>query len=183
MAKIKDEGGLLKGLIIGIIFGFLLQKGGVSKYDVLMGQLRLIDFTVIKIIVTAIVVTMLGISFLYPSGKIEIKTKAGSIKNATIGGLLFGIGFGILGYCPGTIAAAIGNGYIDALTGGLIGILLGTIIFARLYSKLKERGILTTDKFSEFSFFHIMKGNPFKYTIPLSILFIIIMYFIEINGL
>lgn len=183
MSKIKNTGRLLEGLIIGIIFGFLLQKGGVSKYDVIVGQLRLTDFTVIKIILTAVIVTMLGISLLYPKGKIEIKTKPGSIKNATIGGLLFGIGFGILGYCPGTIAGAIGNGYIDAMTGGLIGILLGTIIFAMLYSKLKDKEILTTDKFSEFSLFHSFKGNPFKYTIPISIFLILIMYLIEIRGL
>ena len=181
MTEIKKNDSLLKGLIIGIIFGFLLQKGGVSKYDVIMGQLRLTDFTVIKIILTAIVVTMLGISFLYPKGKNEVKTKAGSIKNASIGGLIFGIGFGILGYCPGTIAAAIGNGYIDAMTGGLIGIILGTMIFANLYSKLKDKNILTTDKFSEFSLFHSFKGNPFKYTIPISILLILVLYLIEIK--
>ena len=60
MTKSKNK--LLQGLIIGIIFGFLLQKGGVSKYDIIMGQLRLTDFTVVKIILTAIVVTMLGIT-------------------------------------------------------------------------------------------------------------------------
>lgn len=183
MSKTKNTVRLLEGLIIGIIFGFLLQKGGVSKYDVIMGQLRLTDFTVVKIILTAIVVTILGISFLYPRGKINIEAKPGSIKNAIIGGLIFGLGFGILGYCPGTIAAAIGNGYIDAMTGGLIGILLGTIIFALLYSKLKDKKILTTDKFSEFSLFHSFKGNPFKYTIPISILLILIMYLLEIRGL
>lgn len=178
MSKVKNKG-LLKGLVIGIVFGFLLQKGGVSKYDVIVGQLRLIDFTVVKIILTAIVVTMLGISFLYPKGKIEVKTKAGSIKNSIIGGLIFGLGFGILGYCPGTISAAIGNGAVDAMTGGLIGILLGTIIFAKLYSSLKAKNILTQDKFSEFSLFHSFKGSPFKYTIPISLVLILIMYVIE----
>ena len=181
MTKSKNK--LLQGLIIGIIFGFLLQKGGVSKYDIIMGQLRLTDFTVVKIILTAIVVTMLGISFFYPKGIIEVKTKGGSIKNAIIGGLLFGLGFGILGYCPGTIAGAIGNGYIDAITGGLIGIILGTIIFALLFTKLKDKKILTTDKFSEFSLFHKFKVNPFLYTIPFSMLLILIMYLIEINNL
>ena len=183
MSKAKSKGRLLQGLIIGILFGFLLQKGGVSKYDIIMGQLRLKDFTVLKIILTAIIVTMLGISFFYPKGLIKIKSKAGSIKNAIIGGLIFGLGFGILGYCPGTIAGAIGNGYIDAMTGGLIGIILGTIIFAMLYSSLKDKKILTTDKFSEYSLFHSFKGNPLKYTIPISIFLVFIMYLIEIKGL
>lgn len=183
MTKSKNNNRLLQGLIVGIIFGFLLQKGGVSKYNIIMGQLRLTDFTVLKIIVTAIVVTVLGISFLYPKGKVEIKTKSGSIKNASIGGLIFGIGFGILGYCPGTIAGAIGNGYIDAMTGGLLGITLGTMIFASFYSKLVEKNILTKDKFSELSLFHKFKKNPFIYTVPISLILILIMYFIEINGL
>lgn len=183
MSKTKNARRLLEGMLVGIIFGFLLQKGGVSKYDVIMGQLRLTDFTVVKIILTAIIVTMLGISLFYPKGIIKVKTKPGSIKNAVIGGLIFGIGFGILGYCPGTIAGAIGNGYIDAMTGGLIGILLGTIIFAMLYDKLKEKKILTQDKFSEFSLFHSMKGHPLLYTIPISIFLALVMYLIEMNGL
>lgn len=183
MTKTKNNIRLLQGLIVGIIFGFLLQKGGVSKYNIIMGQLRLTNFTVLKIIVTAIVVTVLGISFLYPKGKVEVKTKPGSIKNASIGGLIFGIGFGILGYCPGTIAGAIGNGYIDAMTGGLLGIILGTMIFASFYNKLIEKNILTKDKFSEFSLFHKIRENPFVYTIPISLILILIMYFIEINGL
>ena len=183
MAKTKDTSLLIQGLIVGTIFGFLLQKGGVSKYDVIVGQLRLTDFTVVKIILTAIVVTMIGISFFYPKGLIEVKTKSGSIKNAIIGGLLFGVGFGILGYCPGTIAAAIGNGYIDAMTGGLIGIVLGTIIFAMFHSTLKEKGILTKDRFSEYSLFHSFKGNPFKYTIPISLFLILVMYLIEMGNL
>lgn len=179
MTKNNSKGRLLQGLLIGILFGFLLQKGGVTKYDVIMGQLRLTDFTVIKIILTAIVVTMLGISIFYPKGQIKVETKAGSIKNAAIGGLMFGLGFGILGYCPGTIAGAIGNGYLDAMTGGLIGIILGTVVFAQLYSWLNDKRILTTDKFSEFSLFHKVKGSPFKYTIPFSMFLIFILYLIE----
>lgn len=183
MRKTNHKGRLLQGLIIGVIFGFLLQKGGVTKYDIIIGQLRLMDFTVVKIILTAIIVTMLGISFFYPKGLIEVKTKAGSIKNALIGGLLFGVGFGILGYCPGTIAGAIGNGYMDAMTGGLIGIVLGTVIFAMLYSGLKDKKILSTDHFSEYSLFHKFKGNPFKFTLPFSALLAFIMYWIEAGGL
>lgn len=173
---------LLQGLIIGILFGFFLQKGGVTKYDVIVGQLRLIDFTVIKIIFTAIVVSMLGISYFYPKGMVPVKTKAGSLKNAIIGGLLFGVGFGLLGYCPGTIAGAIGNGYVDAITGGLLGIVLGTMIYAMPYGKLKEKGVLTQDKYSEYSAFHNLKGSPFKITLPIAAVLLIVMYLIEIVG-
>ena len=174
--KIKK---LIEGLVIGILFGFLLQKGGVTKYDVIMGQLRFTDFTVLKIIFTAIIVTMLGVSYFYPKGMIPVKTKEGSIKNAIIGGFIFGIGFGLLGYCPGTIAGAIGDGAIDAIVGGFIGIVLGTVIYARMYKTLKDKSIITTDKYSAYSLFHKISGNPFKVTVPIGAALILVMVFIE----
>ena len=174
---------LIQGLVTGILFGFFLQKGGVTQYDVIMGQLRLTDFTVIKVILTSIVISMLGVSYFFPKGKVPVETKKGSVKNAIIGGLIFGIGFGLLGYCPGTIAGAIGNGYIDALTGGLIGIVLGTIIYAMMYKKLKDTGILTTDKYSEYSLFHKISGNPFKVTLPIGAAIVLVMVIMEIAGI
>lgn len=179
----KKSNKLMLGLVTGILFGFFLQKGGATDYEVLMGQLRLTDFTVLKIIFTSIVVSMLGISYFYPKKMISVETKDGSIKNAIIGGLFFGIGFGLLGYCPGTIAGAVGDGYIDALTGGLIGIVLGTVIFAMMYEKLKAIGVLTIDKYSEYSLFHKISGSPFKVTLPIGAAIIVMMYIIEKLGL
>jgi Na+/H+-dicarboxylate symporter len=114
------------GLIIGICFGFCLQKGGVTSYDTIIGQLLLTDFTVVKVMVTAIIVGMIGIHLMKSLGMIEFHTFKGSLGSSVIGGLIFGIGFGLLGYCPGTVAGAIGQGQIDALLGGAVGILIGT---------------------------------------------------------
>jgi uncharacterized protein len=171
------------GLLIGIVFGFLLQKGGATKYDVILAQLRLMDFTVLKIMLSAVIVTMLGISFLYPKGKIQLHPKPGSIKNSVVGGLLFGVGFAILGYCPGTIAGAVGNGYLDGLLGGMIGIILGSGIFASMYSTLKKRNFIEDDHFSEVSLFQKMKGTPFKYTIPFALVLTGFMVMLEWAGL
>jgi len=174
---------LIYGLIIGVLFGFLLQRGGVTKYDVIVGQLRLTDFTVIKIIFSAIIVTMVGIGFLYKKGLVEVKTKSGSLKNSILGGLLFGVGFGLLGYCPGTIAGAIGNGYIDAITGGFLGIVIGTGLYAFLYPSFKSKGIITNDKYSEYSLFNEYSGNIFKIIIPLSIVLVVVLIVVENLGL
>lgn len=179
----KKKRTLPQGLIIGLLFGFLLQKGGVTKYEVIIGQLLLIDFTVLKIILTAIIVSMLGISYLYPKHLVPVEAKPGSLRNAGIGGLLFGVGFGLLGYCPGTIAGAIGNGYLDAVTGGLIGIVLGTAIYAMMFKTLQDKGVLTQDRFSEYSLFHKMPGNPFKFTLPFAGFLILVMAVLEIAGL
>ena len=56
-----------------------------------------------------------------------------------IGGLIFGAGFALLGLCPGTVAGAAGTGALDALFGGILGMLVGSGFFADLYPKIKTR--------------------------------------------
>jgi len=174
---------LVLGLIFGIIFGFLLQKGGVSNYDIILAQLRLQDFRVLKIMLSAVIVTMIGISILRPSGLVKLHVKGGSIKNSIIGGLLFGIGFGTLGYCPGTIAAAVGSGNLDGLIGGMIGIIIGTGIFASIYSKLREKKLVTEDRFSKVSIFDKIEGNTLKFTVPFALILFVFMVILEVAGL
>lgn len=122
---------LAAGAAFGLIFGFLLQKGGVGKFNVLIGQLLLQDFTVAKIMLTAIVVGMVGITTLHRFGKVQLHLKPTRIGANIIGGLLFGAGFGLLGYCPGTAAAALGQGSWDALF-GMAGLVAGSWLFAEL---------------------------------------------------
>ena len=179
----KNNTQLIYGFITGIIFGFLLQKGGVTKYDIILAQLRLTDFTVLKIMLSSVIVTMTGISILYPGKKINIHPKAGSIKNSVIGGLIFGVGFAVLGYCPGTIAGAVGNGYLDGLIGGMAGIIIGSGIFASMYPVLVRKKIITEDKYSKFSYFDKIKGPYLFYTVPFSIMLAILMFVLEKQGL
>ncbi|PKO31267.1 MAG: YeeE/YedE family protein [Betaproteobacteria bacterium HGW-Betaproteobacteria-7] len=120
---------LVLGLAFGIVFGFLLQKGGVAKYEVLMGQFLLNDFTVIKVMLTAIVVGMLGIFSLRALGLVELHVKPARYAANIAGGLLFGVGLGVLGYCPGTGIVALGQGNYDAIA-GILGLLAGSYIYA-----------------------------------------------------
>lgn len=69
---------LILGLLFGIVFGFLLQKGGVTEYNILIGQLLLTDYTVIKIILTAIAVGMLGVHILVKFDLTQLHIKRGS---------------------------------------------------------------------------------------------------------
>jgi len=137
---------LILGLLIGIGFGFFLQKGGVTNYDTIIGQLLLTDFTVVKVMVSAMIVGMIGIHVMKSLNLIEFHTFKGSIGSSVIGGLLFGIGFGLLGYCPGTVAGAIGQGQMDALLGGAVGILIGTGLFAHFYPGINDK-ILSIGQF------------------------------------
>ncbi|MDP3430413.1 MAG: YeeE/YedE thiosulfate transporter family protein, partial [Desulfomicrobium sp.] len=122
---------LIVGAMFGLVFGFLLQKGGVGKYNVLIGQLLLQDWTVVKIMLTAIVVGMIGVFPLHHFAKVNLHIKPTRIGANIIGGLVFGAGFALVGYCPGTAAAALGQGSWDALF-GMAGLIAGSWLFAEL---------------------------------------------------
>lgn len=128
---------LIAGVIFGLAFGFLLQKGGVGKFNVLIGQLLLQDWTVAKIMLSAIVVGMVGIFALHHFAKVNLHIKPTRIGSNIIGGLLFGAGFALIGYCPGTAAAALGQGSWDALF-GMAGLVAGSWIFAEFSAHLKR---------------------------------------------
>ena len=173
---------LVWGFLFGIIFGFLLQKGGVTKYDVILGQLLLEDFTVIKIMLSAVVTGMIGIHLMQSLGWIQLNPKSGSWGKNAIGGLIFGLGFAVLGYCPGTIAGAVGNGYLDALVGGLVGIIVGSGLFASLYPRLKD-GILKKGDFGNLTLPRLLKVNDWVVVLPLFALLILLLYLMEQAGL
>jgi len=135
---------LLAGVVFGLAFGFLLQKGGVGKFNILIGQLLLEDWTVAKVMLTAIVVGMVGVFALHHFAKVNLHIKPTRIGSNIIGGLLFGAGFALMGYCPGTAAAALGQGSWDALF-GMAGLVAGSWIFAEFSASLK----LTLEKWGD----------------------------------
>jgi hypothetical protein len=128
------------GLLTGIAFGFLLQKGGVTEYGVILGQLLLLDFTVVRVMLTAVLVGMIGVFAMKAAGKVRLHCRSGTIGATVVGGLVFGAGFALLGYCPGTAAGAVGDGALDALF-GMAGIVLGAGIYARLYPRIERSWI------------------------------------------
>ena len=128
---------IVLGLIFGICFGFLLQKGGVTDFNVIEGQLLLTDFTVMKVMLSAVMVGMIGFHLLKHYGYVRSHAAEGTVGSNVVGGLIFGVGFALLGYCPGTVAGAVGTGALDALFGGMVGLVIGAGIFAELYTSLK----------------------------------------------
>ncbi len=89
---------LLAGLITGILFGFLLQKGQVSRYDKQVGALIFEDFTIFKFMFSAIIVAMVLLWAFNDMGLIHIHAKPMRIAANLIGGTVFGIGWGLIGY-------------------------------------------------------------------------------------
>ena len=128
---------LIYGLVTGIIFGFLLQKGRVIRYDKQLGALRLIDMTIVKFMISTILVAMVGVYLLKDLGMANLSIKSTVLGGNILGGLIFGVGWGLLGYCPGTSLGALGEGRWDALW-GVIGMLTGAAIFAEFFPVLKR---------------------------------------------
>ena len=87
---------LMYGLVTGILFGILLQKAQVLRFDKQVGALRLMDMTIFKFMLSAIAVGTIGIYLLKDLGLIKLSLKGTSIGAQVLGGTLFGIGWAIL---------------------------------------------------------------------------------------
>lgn len=128
---------LISGAITGFILGFLIQKGRLSQFSVIIGQLLLKDFTVFKIMLTAIIVGSIGIYGMLSFGlPLMLHIKKMPIVALALGGTIFGTGMAVLGYCPGTCVAAAGQGSRDAWW-GILGMITGAGIYALLHPFVK----------------------------------------------
>jgi len=128
---------LFYGLITGILFGFLLQKARVIRYDKQLGALRLIDMTIVKFMLSTILVAMVGTYLLKDLGLVKLSIKPTILGSVILGGLIFGIGWAFLGYCPGTSLGALGEGRYDAIW-GILGMLVGAGLYGEAYPAMKE---------------------------------------------
>lgn len=138
---------LLFGLITGIGFGVLLQRAEVIRFDRQIGALLLVDMTIVKFMLTTIIVGMVGVHLLVDLGLAKLSLKPLIFGGNLLGGLIFGVGWALLGYCPGTAGAALGEGRVDALA-GMAGMLVGAAVFAEAYPALKE-SVLTWGDFGK----------------------------------
>lgn len=173
---------IVLGLITGLFFGVFLQRSGVTSYDVILGQLLLYDFTVVKVMLSAVITGMLGVYFMRQLGWVTLHPKPGSLGSTVVGGLLFGVGFAVLGYCPGTISGAIGQGALDALVAGSTGILLGSWLYANWYPKL-QKPILSKGDFGTITLPELLKVNVWVVIVPTVIVLTLLLVWLEQLGL
>jgi uncharacterized protein len=126
----------LGALLMGTAFGFLLQRGKVTSCNVIENQFRLKDFTVLKVMGTAIVVGGIGVLLLVDSGNTKYYVKDANMVAVALGAALFGVGMVVYGYCPGTALGAIATGSFHALVGAL-GMVVGAILYALSFDWVK----------------------------------------------
>jgi uncharacterized protein len=172
---------LLYGLITGIIFGFLLQKGRVLRYDKQIGALRLMDMTIVKFMFTSVLVAMVGVYLLLDMGLVKLQIKTLIVGANVLGGLIFGLGWGLLGYCPGTQLGALGEGRWDALF-GVAGMLAGAAFFAEVYPALKAT-VLTWGDFGKLTLPQALGINHWFIIIPFVIIGMLMFRWFEKKGL
>ncbi len=172
---------LIWGLGTGIAFGFLLQKGRVLRYDKQLGALRLQDMTIVKFMFSTVLVGMVGIYLLHDLGLISLSLKATVLGGNILGGLIFGVGWGLVGYCPGTSLGAIGEGRIDAFW-GIIGMLFGAAVYAELYPQLKT-SVLTWGDYGKVSLPQLLGVNHWLVVVAMIVLGLGMFRWFEKRGL
>ena len=115
---------ILTGLLMGVVFGFALEKSRVFEPGIIVGQMQLRNFIMLKVFLTAVATGALVLAVLNGFGFVKLQPKPALYAADVVGGLVLGVGIALAGACPGTTLAQIGVGYRDAwftLAGGLLG--------------------------------------------------------------
>ncbi|MBP6602678.1 MAG: YeeE/YedE family protein [Verrucomicrobiales bacterium] len=173
----EDPLKLLLGLMTGIVFGVLLQKGQVAKFQKILGQFLLQDFTVIKIMATAIAVGTLGVHALIAMGMADLHVQTASLARVIGGGILFGVGLAVFGLCPGTSVAACGEGRRDAMV-GVVGMMVGAGIYVAAFPAL-EPLFQSMDDYGKVTLPQITNSSPWIWAVGLALVIAIALALLE----
>jgi hypothetical protein len=163
---------LLLGLITGILFGFFLQKGRVVRFDKQVGAMLLKDMTIVKFMLSAILVGMVGIQLLADASIIALSHKAMNLGGILVGGALFGCGWAVTGFCPGTSLGALGEGRWHAVF-AIAGMVVGAAVYAECYPFFKST-ILAWKNFGKIGLAGVLGISPWL---------IILVFWVGIIGL
>lgn len=156
-----DEALLIVAFLLGIGFGFFLERAGFGSARKLTAQFYFRDLAVFKVMFTAIVVAGLGVFYLGWAGVLDVSLIYMSptfLVPQIVGGLLLGIGFTIGGYCPGTSLVGVATGSLDAVVYGL-GIFAGIFVFGEIFPAIT--GFFTSTAMGELTLpqvFHLSYG-------------------------
>ena len=135
-----DDVSLVVAFVIGIGFGFFLERAGFGSARKLAAQFYFGDLTVFKVMFTAIITAMVGLYYLSVIGFVDLSLVFVSptyIIPQAVGGLILGFGFVIGGYCPGTSCVAASTGKLDGVV-FLVGVVAGIFVFGESFNLIKE---------------------------------------------
>lgn len=132
---------LVYGLLVGIVMGALIQRVGASSPRMILAALRLEDLTIIKFMATTIAVGTMLVYLMNLGMPMHFDVKPTYVIGVAVGGLIFGAGFAIGGFCPGTCVVGIAEGRKDgfvALLGGVVGALVFTLVYTLIEAPLMK---------------------------------------------
>jgi hypothetical protein len=125
---------ILIALGLGFVFGWVLDKGGLNRYYKIANVFRFTDLTVLRFMMSGMLVGVSGIYLLKALGLVDLTPVAATaLAGNFIGGAVFGIGMALAGFCPGTVIAGSARGQLDYLIPGMLGFLSGGLVFGLLY--------------------------------------------------
>lgn len=130
-----EDMSLVVAFIIGIGFGFFLERAGFNSARKLAAQFYFTDLTVFKVMFTAILTAMVGLYYLSVIGFLDLSLvylTPTFLLPQVVGGLILGVGFVIGGYCPGTSCVAVSTGRIDGIA-FLGGFIFGVLVFGEVF--------------------------------------------------
>ncbi len=125
------------GVLMGIVFGLALEKSRVFEPGMIVGQMQLRNFIMLKVFLTAVATGAVVLAVLNGFGYVKISPKAALYAADAIGGVILGVGIALAGACPGTTLAQIGVGYRDAIF-TLVGGLAGAVAYSYLQPTLSK---------------------------------------------
>jgi hypothetical protein len=121
--------GIVSGLSMGVVFGIALEKSRVFEPGMIVGQMQLRNWIMLKIFLSAVATGAVVLAVLNGFGFVKLQPKAALYAADIVGGLILGSGIALAGACPGTTLAQIGAGYRDAIF-TLLGGLAGAVAFS-----------------------------------------------------
>lgn len=121
---------MITALILGIFFGVIIQRSRVNTFNKLAGFAMLKDFTVPKVLLTAVGIGSILLFIEIQLNMTSLNIKPFDVTGVIIGAVIFGIAMAILGYCPGTLVVSAAEGAVDAIVGIFGGLLAGYVYVA-----------------------------------------------------
>ena len=167
---------LFIGFAIGCAFGAILYLGGASSYRRILGTLLLKDMAIIKLMMTAIGVGTVGVYLLDMGGLANMSIKPAYVWGVIVGGVIFGIGWAISGYCPGTCVVGASEGKKDAIF-TVLGAFTGAFLFSLAYPFL-ENLLIKPANYGKVTFETMLGVDGIWIALPFSVALLFTAFFV-----
>lgn len=132
----QEHGSIWIVFLIGLAFGTVIQWSRVDTFEKIAGFSMLKDFTMIKLVLLASGISVIGLYFMVENGYASYSPKPILLTGLIVGGTVFGVGMSVFGKCPGTGTISLAEGRVDVLV-GIIGGLFGGAIFTIFFDDIK----------------------------------------------